>query len=73
MYRTVAIHAAVLFFCISDLSIVDPMYQYSLAWFIGLYEASIESSNRACKVRLHTASRLAPSPARTRIILSDLV
>ena len=38
VYRTVAIHAAVLFFCISDLAMVDPMYQYSLAWYIALYQ-----------------------------------
>lgn len=29
-YRPVAFRAAILFFCIVDLSTVDPMYQYSL-------------------------------------------
>ena len=33
----VAKHSSVLFFTIQDLSAIDPMYQYSLAWFINLY------------------------------------
>ena len=34
---TVALRASLLFFCISDLATVDPMYQYSLSWFIALF------------------------------------
>ena len=30
LYRPVAIRASLLFFCISDLALMDPMYQYSL-------------------------------------------
>lgn len=37
LYRPVANRASLLFFCISDLASVDPMYQYSLAWFIALF------------------------------------
>ncbi len=37
LYRPVAIRASLLFFCISDLALVDPMYQYSLSWFINLF------------------------------------
>jgi dynein heavy chain len=40
-YIPVAEHSSVLFFCIADLAVIDPMYQYSLAWFIGLYERAI--------------------------------
>lgn len=36
-YRPVAAHSSVLFFCISDLANIEPMYQYSLTWFINLY------------------------------------
>lgn len=36
-YRPVAQHGSLLFFCISDLSNIDPMYQYSLPWFINLF------------------------------------
>ncbi|GIY63283.1 dynein heavy chain 3, axonemal [Caerostris darwini] len=43
-YQPVAVHSSILFFCISSLSNIDPMYQYSLAWFIALYHQSIENS-----------------------------
>ena len=36
----------VLFFCIRDLAGVDPMYQYSLAWFIRLFVRSIQASEK---------------------------
>jgi len=36
-YRPVAVHSSILFFCISDLAHIEPMYQYSLVWFINLY------------------------------------
>ncbi|ELT89912.1 hypothetical protein CAPTEDRAFT_157693, partial [Capitella teleta] len=43
-YKPVAKHSSILFFTISDLANIDPMYQYSLSWFINLYINSIESS-----------------------------
>ncbi|XP_038666815.1 dynein heavy chain 3, axonemal-like [Scyliorhinus canicula] len=43
-YRPVATHSSVLFFVISNLAYIDPMYQYSLAWFLNLYINSIEKS-----------------------------
>lgn len=36
-YRPVAVHASVLFFCVSDLAAIEAMYQFSLTWFITLY------------------------------------
>ena len=33
-----------LFFLISRLSVVEVMYQYSLSWFINLFELSIKNS-----------------------------
>ncbi len=36
-YKTVAERASLLFFCITDLSNVDNMYQYSLQWYAGLF------------------------------------
>ncbi len=33
----VAEHSSMLFFTISDMANIDPMYQYSLSWFINLY------------------------------------
>lgn len=36
-YLTVAKHASELFFCISALGSLEPMYQYSLNWYMNLY------------------------------------
>ena len=36
-YRPVASHASLLFFTISELAAIDPMYQYSLGWFLALF------------------------------------
>lgn len=46
-YRPIAAHSAVLYYCITDLPNVDPMYQYSLGWFINLYVISIETANKS--------------------------
>ncbi|XP_025152566.1 dynein heavy chain 3, axonemal [Harpegnathos saltator] len=43
-YVPVSKHGAVLFFCISELANIDPMYQYSLPWFLHLYVMSIANS-----------------------------
>lgn len=40
-YRPIAKHSSVLFFSIADLANIDPMYQYSLTWFVNLYINSI--------------------------------
>ncbi|CAM6094963.1 unnamed protein product [Calypogeia fissa] len=44
VYRKVATRASLLFFCISDLASVDPMYQYSLAWFISLFVRAMDNA-----------------------------
>jgi dynein heavy chain len=46
-YIPVAYQASQLFFCIADLASVDPMYQYSLDWYISLYENAIEVAEKA--------------------------
>ncbi|XP_063078071.1 dynein axonemal heavy chain 3 [Engraulis encrasicolus] len=46
-YRPVAEHSSILFFCVSDLANIEPMYQYSLTWFIHQYLSSIEHSVRS--------------------------
>ncbi|KAK1794827.1 hypothetical protein P4O66_009897, partial [Electrophorus voltai] len=43
-YRPVVEHSSVLFFCVSDLANVEPMYQFSLSWFLNLYLQSIAQS-----------------------------
>jgi dynein heavy chain len=40
----VAFRTAILFFCIADLANVDPMYQYSLPWFVQLFVTGIAQS-----------------------------
>ena len=41
-YRPIAKHSSILFFSIADLPNIDPMYQYSLTWFLNLYVMSIQ-------------------------------
>jgi len=43
-YRPVAYRTAVLFFCIVELTNIDPMYQYSLQWFQKLFTIAIDQS-----------------------------
>lgn len=46
-YKPIAIHSTVLFFTIADMANIDPMYQYSLSWFINLFISSIDNSEQA--------------------------
>ncbi|XP_077458505.1 dynein axonemal heavy chain 1 [Stigmatopora argus] len=46
-YVPVAVRTQILFFCVSDLSNVDPMYQYSLEWFLGIFMVGILNAKRA--------------------------
>ena len=45
-YKPCGAYNAVLFFTIRDLANIDPMYQYSLSWFIGLFVRSIHASEK---------------------------
>lgn len=46
-YQLVARHSSVLYYCIIDLPEIDPMYQFSLNWYINLYVWSIENANKS--------------------------
>jgi dynein heavy chain len=46
-YTPVAFASQVLFFCIADLANIEPVYQYSLQWFIHLFVDSIRKSERS--------------------------
>ncbi|XP_037242845.1 dynein heavy chain 1, axonemal [Falco rusticolus] len=46
-YVPVAVRSQILYFCVSDLSNVDPMYQYSLEWFLSIFLMGISNSKRA--------------------------
>jgi len=45
-FKPVAFHASNLFFCIADLASVDPMYQYSLEWFIRLFREAVNKADK---------------------------
>ncbi|CAG9863347.1 unnamed protein product [Phyllotreta striolata] len=45
-YTPISIHTTILFFTIAELANIDPMYQYSLAWFINLYKSAIDNTER---------------------------
>ena len=49
-YRPVAFHVSTLFFCLNSMSIIDPMYQYSLQWFTRLFERTCEEAEPADEI-----------------------
>ncbi|XP_075914114.1 dynein axonemal heavy chain 2-like [Petromyzon marinus] len=49
-YRACAQRASVLFFVVTDMGRVDPMYQFSLASYLSLFDLSIEKSQRSPKL-----------------------
>nr|CAD7458186.1 unnamed protein product [Timema tahoe] len=46
-YKPVSKHSSILFFSISELANIEPMYQYSLVWFLHLYNQSITNSAKS--------------------------
>ena len=44
LYSPVAERAALLYFCIADFSVIDPMYQFSLKWFVSLFRKAMIGS-----------------------------
>lgn len=46
-YRKVASYASILYCCLDQLRFINPMYQYSLDWYLILYNYSIEKANRS--------------------------
>ncbi|XP_010014835.1 PREDICTED: dynein heavy chain 1, axonemal, partial [Nestor notabilis] len=46
-YVPVAVRSQILYFCLSDLSSVDPMYQYSLEWFLNIFLTGISNSEKS--------------------------
>uniref|UniRef100_A0A8D0HPP8 Dynein axonemal heavy chain 7 n=1 Tax=Sphenodon punctatus TaxID=8508 RepID=A0A8D0HPP8_SPHPU len=46
-YRPISVHSSILFFSIADLANIEPMYQYSLIWFINLFIMSIDHSEKS--------------------------
>lgn len=48
-YVPVAYRTSQLFFCIADLGMIDPMYQYSLEWYINLFIMAIGQAEKSEK------------------------
>ncbi|KAJ3337634.1 hypothetical protein HDU93_000777, partial [Gonapodya sp. JEL0774] len=46
-YSPVAVRTRILFFCITELSAIDPMYQYSLTWYLNLFNVAIVQSEKS--------------------------
>ncbi|XP_032686024.1 dynein heavy chain 7, axonemal-like isoform X4 [Odontomachus brunneus] len=46
-YKPIAVYSTVLFFTIASLANIDPMYQYSLVWFVNLYNIAITNTEPA--------------------------
>ncbi|GFR45764.1 hypothetical protein Agub_g7181 [Astrephomene gubernaculifera] len=46
-YKPVAHHSSLLYFCVTDMANIDPMYQYSLRWFVDLFVRAIADSQRS--------------------------
>jgi hypothetical protein len=49
-FSSVATRAALLYFCSAHFSVVDPMYQFSLKWFVGLFKQAILQSDHPTDV-----------------------
>lgn len=49
-YKPIAKRVSELFFCIADLASVDPMYQYSLEWYVNLFLVSISTAEKSPKL-----------------------
>jgi len=54
-YRPVAVRGSLLFFCTADLRQVEPMYQYSLMWFINLFILGINEASHSEDVDVRVA------------------
>ncbi|KAF5403840.1 Dynein heavy chain axonemal [Paragonimus heterotremus] len=49
-YIPVAVRTQILFFCVADLANIDPMYQYSLEWFVNIFLNGIVNADKADNV-----------------------
>lgn len=49
-YIPVAERASLLYFCIADLNRIDPMYQYSLQWFVQLFIRGIATAEASTEL-----------------------
>jgi hypothetical protein len=43
-FGSVSEYAALLYFCAADFAVVDPMYQFSLKWFVSMFKAAVQNA-----------------------------
>ncbi|KAH7827202.1 dynein haevy chain 9, inner dynein arm 5 [Monocercomonoides exilis] len=49
-YRPMAVRGAVLYFAIVDLALLDPMYQYSLQYFVSIFRLAMNEAQHSSKL-----------------------
>jgi len=57
-YRKSAVRASILYFVLCDLSLIDPMYQFSLDKYVDLFEESIQISEKPSRRRAHDSENI---------------
>ncbi|KAJ3181753.1 Dynein heavy chain 7, axonemal [Geranomyces variabilis] len=55
-YKPIATYSSLLFFCIADLANIEPMYQYSLTWYINLFVHTIGTSEKSADLETRLAT-----------------
>ncbi|KAJ3012302.1 Dynein heavy chain 7, axonemal [Thoreauomyces humboldtii] len=55
-YKSIATYSSLLFFCIADLANIEPMYQYSLTWYINLFVNTISMSEKSADLETRLAT-----------------
>jgi dynein heavy chain len=60
-YRPIAQRGSILYFVIASLSLIDPMYQYSLEFFISLFNRRLANSQKSDSV-----------PERVDLVIADI-
>ena len=55
-YKPIAAHSSVMFFCIAELANIEPMYQYSLSWYITLFISSIDKSEKSTDLEVRLSN-----------------
>ncbi|TPX60044.1 hypothetical protein PhCBS80983_g02063 [Powellomyces hirtus] len=55
-YKPIATYSSLLFFCIADLANIEPMYQYSLTWYINLFVHTIGTSEKSADLEARLAT-----------------
>ena len=46
-YKPIAVHSSILFFSITDLANIEPIYPYSLTWFVNLFVNSVDNAEQS--------------------------